>query len=360
MSRFWNPSVQAEVSQDSSSLFHSLEKHKYNDGLIRSFRDSKTKNLFANLDVSRVAQLDSDMLNEEIIKLMREQIEKITTVLGNQASLLLSSYRSEVDLFIRIILWWFTLRLNQPSPGDSLQNLRYRNEHKFNLPRLKSLLTLPNDFPTKYQRFFHLILQVFLPWTWYRLREYAIEERWSENEDTEHRWSVIEAMDRAYRLAFLANFLFFLFDGKYKSLTERILKMRLVPARNESIRAVSFDLINQQLLFEGFTEIILCILPLIDWSAFIRAITRWKLIFHELLVRYLPFKLIDESFQNLDSPTRKYKCVSCETDPAIMPFRALPCSHVYCYFCLKTNSMKPVPRCVLCDERISQVERFIL
>ena len=43
--------------------------------------------------------------------------------------------------------------------------------------------------------------------------------------------------------------------------------MRLVNARNDAVRTVSFEFINQQLFYDGFAEMLMVVLPLVDRDA---------------------------------------------------------------------------------------------
>lgn len=51
----------------------------------------------------------------------------------------------------------------------------------------------------------------------------------------------------------IINFLVFLVDGKYRSLLDRALRMRLVYIHPLTARAVSFEWMNRQLVWHGFT-----------------------------------------------------------------------------------------------------------
>ena len=373
MGSFWNEELRAEIAQLQGNNQIALEKQRYNEGLIRVLKDSRTQTLFAALEVARVAQLDSATLDDELVKILRDQTERTAKIIPALGTLV-TTHRSELDLFLRFLLWWFSMRLNFASPGEVLQNLRFRDERKFSSPHTRGLLTLPNDGPTRSQRVGHLMLSVLLPWMWNRLRDRAVEERWGENRETEHFWSGLEAADKAYRVAALANFLFLLVDGRYRCLTDRILKMRLIPAKNESVRAVSFELINQQLLFEGFSEILLVILPLVDWSAFLRTLIKWKNLSQRLFWRMIPQALIDrisflrktsEGGENpvggVTAEDEKYRCVSCGENPAIMACRTTPCEHIYCYYCLKSLSSRSNSSslsCLACDNTIESSERI--
>jgi hypothetical protein len=92
------------------------------------------------LSTARVSQLDADQLDEEVCKTLRGQAERVAKSLGMPG---LARYGPEVDALWRLLLWAASTRLNTQSPGQVLQNVRYRNEHAFAAPHLSSVLSMP-------------------------------------------------------------------------------------------------------------------------------------------------------------------------------------------------------------------------
>ena len=56
-----------------------------------------------------------------------------------------------------------------------------------------------------------------------------------------------------YNIAALFNFAIFLWNGKYRTIVDRILGMRLVYANRSLNRSVSFEFLNRQLVWNAFT-----------------------------------------------------------------------------------------------------------
>ena len=69
----------------------------------------------------------------------------------------------------------------------------------------------------------------------------------------------------------MANFVRFLGGGRYRSIVDRLLGMELVYIEPRMNRQVVFDLINQQLVWHGFSEFLLFFLPLIN----LHKVRRW-------------------------------------------------------------------------------------
>ncbi|KAH9253335.1 hypothetical protein BASA81_008686 [Batrachochytrium salamandrivorans] len=341
MSLEWGPDLARECDVVDSALSSSLEKHRNQGGIIRVLRDSHTKRFFATLDVARVSQLDANLLDEELVKLGREGVQRTLKLLG------LDQPGGGIDFGLRVLLWWFYMRVNLPSPGQALQNLRYRDESLFSKqPSTRGVLTLlQGDLPTRMQRVGHLLLAVVLPFAFNRFREKLVETQDFVNEQR------LDYVDKLLHFARLVNFLLFLVDGRYRSVVDRVLKMRLVPIKNECVRSVSFELMNQQLLFDGFTQFVLVVFPLVDWNQ----LFRWGARAKHLLVQYLfPASLLRSQAEAVDEET----CAYCQ-HRVVMPHRSLPCRHVYCYFCIKSISNSSAAcSCTSCEQHIAQVVRI--
>lgn len=65
---------------------------------------------------SRVAQLDAEMLDQELNNLIRAQLRCIAEPLPALQRLMLA-HQAEVNMLLRLVLWVFSHRLNKASPG---------------------------------------------------------------------------------------------------------------------------------------------------------------------------------------------------------------------------------------------------
>lgn len=78
-------------------------------------------------------------------------------------------------------------------------------------------------------------------------------------------------------VAAFASFLVFLLNGRYRTLLDRILRLRLAPPTTQISRQVSFEYLNRQLVWHAFTEFLLFLLPLVGISRWRRWLTRsWR------------------------------------------------------------------------------------
>ncbi|KAK6914864.1 Zinc finger, C3HC4 RING-type [Dillenia turbinata] len=125
----------------------------------------------------------------------------------------------------------------------------------------------------------------------------------------------------------------------YKSLIERVLRARLVYESPNMNRAVSFEYMNRQLVWNEFSEMLLLLIPLLN-STSIRNFLR-------------PFSRDKSSSSSEDENV----CPICQANPTTA-FLALPCQHRYCYYCLRTRcSAAPSFRCSRCNEPVVAMQR---
>jgi hypothetical protein len=135
------------------------------------------------LDVPRVSQWDAQMLDDEVMDLLKEQLRSALRFLPNSERFL-SDREPELLAFLRLILWTFTIRLGEPTAGLALQNLRFRNEGSYDGPaHLSGLLRVPGDATLRSQRLLYGLATVFGPLAWERLRERAVMEHWSATDE---------------------------------------------------------------------------------------------------------------------------------------------------------------------------------
>src|SRR5205814_1885663 len=77
--------------------------------------------------------------------------------------------------------------------------------------------------------------------------------------------------------AALGSFLVFLVNGRYRTLLDRILRLRLATPTSQVSREVSFEYLNRQLVWHAFTEFLLFVLPLVGISRWRRWLSRaWR------------------------------------------------------------------------------------
>ncbi|KAJ3548468.1 hypothetical protein NMY22_g1251 [Coprinellus aureogranulatus] len=206
--------------------------------------------------VVRVGQLDSELLDQELATLLQEPITKSLAVISNT---LKSRFEPELALLIQLALYKFSIWDTGASYGARLQDLRYVVEDgkgsstRLKLPR-RTLLS-------------HGALTLLAPYLRDRIRAHALSNAWPDAPSSDRRrkaWDVLERLESTHTLLGLCNFVMFLWNGRYRTLADRLLRMRLVPSQRQVQRDVSYEFMNRQMVWHAFTEFLLFILPLVD------------------------------------------------------------------------------------------------
>ncbi|KAK3716535.1 peroxisome assembly protein (Peroxin-2) [Vermiconidia calcicola] len=216
----------------------------------------------------RVGQVDAELLDEELLHLLKNQAGEGLKLFGAH---LKDEWGAEINGTLRTILWKLSIWDHGASYGASLQGLKYIDARKSAAARAEA---------TAWQRIAYGLLTVGGRYTWTRWEDHlsTLENGYDEPSPTIRRLSRLTTFfSTSHNIAAFISFLIFLYNGKYRTLTDRILRMRLVPSSNQTSREVSFEFLNRQLVWHAFTEFLLFLLPLVGISRWKRWIARaWK------------------------------------------------------------------------------------
>ncbi|GAA5895807.1 hypothetical protein JCM5296_006672 [Sporobolomyces johnsonii] len=256
---------------------------------VPAIRNSLARFPSAPLRISRVAQLDASLLDNELEAILQAPVK---TALEGVTTPGRWSWEPEVLALLRLAVLRMSLWDNGATYGSSLQNLRYRNEGKHG----RGLQSTATDSSlTRLQKLAYTVLFVLPPYLHARLQDRMLTSSWADEplprtwislvdprralisgrrrgeEMIQWRrewkraiWELLGAGEKLAAFAGLANFLIFLYNGRYRTLVDRILKMRLVYAQRSVTPNVSFEYLNRQLVWEAFTEFLLFLMPLIN------------------------------------------------------------------------------------------------
>ncbi len=162
-------------------------------------------------------------------------------------------------------------------------------------------------------------------------------------------------------MAALVSFLVFLFNGQYRTIIDRVLRLRLAPPSNHVSREVSFEYLNRQLVWHAFTEFLLFLLPLVGISRWRRWLARvWRKT-KSLFKRgdgneedglkvggelaFLPERTCAICYQDQNPTSTSENEIlaisgasggvigSAQTD-ITNPYETIPCGCIYCFVCL--------------------------
>jgi len=122
----------------------------------------------------------------------------------------------------------------------------------------------------------HAGLTVLAPYVHTRIRAHALSQAWPDAPSSDKRrkaWEFISRLESMHGLLGFLNFVAFLWNGRYRTTIDRLLRLSLVPARRLARREVSYEFMNRQMVWHAFTEFLLFLLPLINTRALRRRLS---------------------------------------------------------------------------------------
>jgi len=224
----------------------------------------------------RVSQLDSELLDAELIDLLKTQV---SDALKYYSSHFLDDHSSEVSLILRAILFKLSIWDHNASYGASLQNLHYTDA--------RSRSPTP---PTRWQKSLYGLLSIGGPYAWSKWQDRLLAltdpPEYGSNYDTpssrQSRYlplleTLTSRLSTFHSLATFTSFTLFLLYGRYRTILDRVLRLRLTPKTSQLRREVSFEYLNRQLVWHAFTEFLLFLLPLVGIARWRRWLSRaWR------------------------------------------------------------------------------------
>ncbi|KAK4945998.1 peroxisome assembly protein (Peroxin-2) [Elasticomyces elasticus] len=304
----------------------------------------------------RVGQVDAELLDEELLGLLKTQVGDGLKYLGPH---LQDDWSQEILLALRAVLFKLSIWDNDASYGASLQNLRYTDARR-------SSLALPK--PTIWQKSLYGLITVFGRYGWDKWEEWLIDQErgyTAPSETVQRLMRLTSFASTTHSIAAFCYFLVFLVNGRYRTLTDRLLRLRLVPPSNQVSREVSFEYLNRQLVWHAFTEFLLFLLPLVGISRWRRWLARaWKKTKDAMRsettdedeekiktgpLAFLPERTCPICYQD-QNPTSTSEAeilganagagggvIGSATTDVVNPYETIPCGCIYCFVCLATK-----------------------
>ncbi|KAI9801899.1 MAG: peroxisome assembly protein (Peroxin-2) [Piccolia ochrophora] len=324
----------------------------------------------------RVGQIDAELLDDELLELLKGQVGEglkyfgvripLLPLLANAHRLqthLRDDYTPEISLALRALLFKLSFWDHSTTYGAALQNLRYTDA------RSASLTHPP---PTTLQKSLYGLFTVAGPYTWHKWETHLLS---SSPPPDPLLPRLTNLLSTTYTAAKLGTFLLFLLNGRHHDLLSHVLRVRLVPRTGHVVREVSFEYLNRQLVWHAFTEFLLFVLPLVGISRWRRWATRaWRKAKSLTRRRKRKPSSSDNAHQQVDDPDSDTDddppsagelsflpehtcpiCFSAQTNPdpthpsattvgsnlaaaaqtsVTNPYAARPCGCVYCYVCI--------------------------
>ncbi|KAI3355183.1 hypothetical protein L3Q82_018037 [Scortum barcoo] len=273
--------------------------------------------------VLRISQLDALELDSALEQLVWTQFSQC---FQNCRPGLLTPLEPELRALLQLLLWRFTLYSNSNTVGQSLLSLRYHSvlssrPHYTPLSRRQKLgLALLTIGPHWLQERSHSLLLCLglTPGGPVSERDSGLLQKGLRN--------CLTLISGITQLASFINFLVFLRKGRHPVLAERIVGARAVFSKPNVVRDVAYQYMNRELLWHGFAEFLIYLLPLINTRKLKAAV--YSMVFGG--------ESADGGGATVGPGVWK-ECGLCGEWPT-MP-HTVGCRHVFCYYCIKGLSI---------------------
>lgn len=278
------------------------------------------------MPVLRINQLDAFELDSTLEQLVWTQFSQC---FQHCRPGLLTPVEPELRALLQLLLWRFTLYSNSATVGQSLLNLRYHSMLSSSPHRYRPL--------SRRQKLALALLSVGPRWLRERSHSLLLCLGLGSSAGVPPATGSTGTLQQGLRrslafisgvaqLAGLINFLVFLRKGSHPMLAERIVGTRAVFSKPNAGRDVTYQYMNRELLWHGFAEFLIFLLPLINTSKVKAAVYSFM------------FSREGRDGEGAkEGPGLWKECGLCGEWPT-MP-HTVGCQHVFCYYCIKSHAI---------------------
>ncbi|KAK4147807.1 peroxisomal biogenesis factor 2 [Dichotomopilus funicola] len=335
----------------------------------------------------RVGQVDAELLDEELVELLRGQVSDALKYLGGGigggagggggggGNSALRDWDAEISLLLRAVLFKLTVWDHDATYGAALQNLKYTDARKTG-PALVA--------PSRWQKSLYGLITVGGRYVWAKWEDWLMEQDDGFEGPTPtiqrlSNWS--STLSTVHASAAFASFVVFLLHGRYRTLLDRVLRMRLAPPTSQVSREVSFEYLNRQLVWHAFTEFLLFVLPLIGINKWRRWLARtWRKTKKIMSTStsadgagdekkgefsFLPERTCAICYQDQNSVSNENDLMAATSSGVVgsaqtditNPYETVPCGCIYCFVCLTTRIEREEGEgwgCLRCGELVKE------
>jgi peroxin-2 len=281
-----------------------------------------------NGGVLRVNQLDGLMMEQEVQDALLEPIRACQPLL---------QFTAELKLLVRLILLWPFLNDGRRF-GDTSQNVVYARTMNRKL------------------RIVYIAMHACLPYCQDRITKILSMSGWSESPENSIKnivWRLWTRFEQISHIINLVNFLMFIWNGHYRSLTDRVLKLRMRPIQaGNLVRQLDLEYVNRVHIWEAFAIFADSLIPFVPFHFFRRQYTA------------LMGKISTDGEKYKDLP--RYLCAFCvdkerDVSKHSQSLITLPyisqCGHIACYYCL-SRAKQDADQCPRCSAKITAISIY--
>ncbi|KAJ8935576.1 hypothetical protein NQ318_000843 [Aromia moschata] len=255
----------------------------------------------------RVTQMNAIYLDKEIYNSLHQILQNACRYLP----VLQLHTEPEINLLLQLAILKYSLLNNDNTFGQQLLSIKYEN-----ISYTKKIL---------------YIIGNCLGYAKNKL------ELWRPTHDINNKIFNIYAI---LQLLHFINLSIFLHNGVKPLLIERVLGLTQVYAIENAQRQFESKYLARELLWNGFIEILVYVLPLINYHKIKRTLRHYNPLYRKPVYKVMSSRIM----------TMHSKCAYCGENP-ILPHH-MGCAHVFCYVCLKGNQAADSKyECPVCDHR---------
>ncbi|XP_017784678.1 PREDICTED: peroxisome biogenesis factor 2 [Nicrophorus vespilloides] len=253
----------------------------------------------------RVTQINAVYFDKEVFKEFKHHLEECLKYLPVDVT---SKFEPELNFLLRIGILSYSILNHNCSFGQKLLSIKYDN--------LSST-----------KKYFFVFANVYN----------YMKEKMESSTPSHFINTYFHKIDVCIQLLRLINISLFLRGGEKPQLIERFLCLNQDFSKNNVQRHYEDKYMTRELIWNGFIEILVYLLPLINYQKMTRMMRHWNPVHKKPKVANVHRKL-----------TLETKCAVCGQFP-IHPSH-MGCCHIFCYFCLKGNQMADVKyECPTCE-----------
>ncbi|KAF2969644.1 hypothetical protein GQX73_g3903 [Xylaria multiplex] len=321
--------------------------------------------------IFRVGQVDAELLDEDLVNQLRDQVGEALKYLGTNIR---DDWSAEILLALRAILFKLTVWDHDATYGAALQNLKYTDA------RRKGPVLVP---PSKWQKSLYGLITVTGKYGWTKWENWLLDR--DNGYDEPSPWvkrlsSLTTRITTMHSMAAFVSFLVFLLHGRYRTILDRVLRMRLAPPTSQVSREVSFEYLNRQLVWHAFTEFLLFVLPLVGINRWRRWLSRTWRKTKELIhagpeeyagekkgeFAFLPERTCAICYHDQNSAVSETEVLAAAASSGVVgsaqtditnPYETIPCGCIYCFVCIATRLEREEGdgwTCLRCGELVKE------
>ncbi|KAI4862797.1 Pex12 amino terminal region-domain-containing protein [Hypoxylon rubiginosum] len=319
----------------------------------------------------RVGQVDAELLDEDLVGQLRDQVGEALKYFGGTIK---DDWSAEILLALRLVLFKLSVWDHDATYGAALQNLKYTDARQDG-PVLTS--------PTKWQKALYGFITVGGKYGWTKWENWLLDQDngYDQPSPAVQRLSKLTSkITNLHSVAAFVSFLAFLLHGRYRTILDRVLRMRLAPPTSQVNREVSFEYLNRQLVWHAFTEFLLFVLPLVGINRWRRWLSRtWRKTKEIINVgtedgdtskqgdyAFLPERTCAICYQDQNSAVSETEVLAAATSSGVVgsaqtditnPYETIPCGCIYCFVCLATRLEREEGEgwtCLRCGELVKE------